>query len=168
MLIKKPKLCKFRIQLVQVACGGDHSLLLTRTCQVLSMGSNDYGQLGISTRNTTPKVEPILINFKGRDGGELKESILSIHAGDFNSFIISKKGSVYSWGMGREGQLGQGCYEDCYSPTKIDIPNSPNRRRSIIEKVKAGLYHTILISRGGHVFGSGLNTSGLLGLGTLK
>ena len=46
-VIKLPKLCSYNILIKQVACGADHSHLLSQDGYVYSMGANNEGVLGL-------------------------------------------------------------------------------------------------------------------------
>ena len=62
-VINAPKICSYNILVKQIACGEAHSHLLSQDGYVYSMGSNQYGVLGLgkddqAVRNVT---QPMLI-----------------------------------------------------------------------------------------------------------
>lgn len=46
-IIAAPKLCSYNILIKQIACGEAHTHLLSQDGYVYSMGSNQYGVLGL-------------------------------------------------------------------------------------------------------------------------
>jgi alpha-tubulin suppressor-like RCC1 family protein len=91
-----------------VACGENHTLILTDSKEIYAMGSPLYGKLGlglINTVQTTPKKIPGLSN------------VHCICCGpDHSMALVAKSDSeeernlVYSWGGGWDGKLGHGLY----------------------------------------------------------
>ncbi|XP_067605811.1 secretion-regulating guanine nucleotide exchange factor isoform X4 [Pseudorca crassidens] len=76
----------------QVACGWDFTIILTENGQVLSCGSNSFGQLGIPhgpRRCVVPQaIEP------------LREKVVSIAAGLRHALAATAGGMVFQWGTG--------------------------------------------------------------------
>jgi alpha-tubulin suppressor-like RCC1 family protein len=50
---------------------------------------------------------------------ENDDSIKEIYCGMNHTVVESKKGSLYSFGMGTMGQLGHGDFENKFEPTKV-------------------------------------------------
>ncbi len=48
-----PKSCTFQTQIREVACGEDHSCLVTEAGHVYAMGSNHFGKLGIKSSHNS-------------------------------------------------------------------------------------------------------------------
>lgn len=81
-------------------------------------------------------------------------------AGRGTSFIITKKGHLYSFGNGRFGVLGHGDGESYSLPRRI-----MGLERKFILKVSAGGFHAVALADN-HVFYSwGRNSKGQLGIG---
>ncbi|XP_070480523.1 secretion-regulating guanine nucleotide exchange factor isoform X16 [Equus przewalskii] len=76
----------------QVACGWDFTIILTGNGQVLSCGSNSFGQLGVPhgpRRCVVPQaIEP------------LREKVVSIAAGLRHALAATASGIVFQWGTG--------------------------------------------------------------------
>lgn len=85
------------MQITQLSCGGSHILLLNQQGYVYSYGTNKYGQLGHSL-DVSSLEEPKLI--------EGVKDIVFMACGDNHSLLIAKNGQVYSFGNGKQGQLG--------------------------------------------------------------
>nr|XP_031536979.1 secretion-regulating guanine nucleotide exchange factor isoform X5 [Vicugna pacos] len=76
----------------QVACGWDFTIILTENGQVLSCGSNSFGQLGVShgpRRCVFPQAVELL-----------RETVVSIAAGLRHALAATASGLVYQWGTG--------------------------------------------------------------------
>ncbi len=73
-------------------------MALTEDGRVLSWGMNNCGQLGHG--NTEDIKSPKLIHFPGK--------VISISCGDTHSSILTDKGLLFTFGNGKEGQIGRG------------------------------------------------------------
>ncbi|XP_072825733.1 secretion-regulating guanine nucleotide exchange factor isoform X1 [Vicugna pacos] len=76
----------------QVACGWDFTIILMENGQVLSCGSNSFGQLGVShgpRRCVFPQAVELL-----------RETVVSIAAGLRHALAATASGLVYQWGTG--------------------------------------------------------------------
>jgi len=83
----------------RVACGGNHSIILLTTGNVLSSGYNYHGQLGIGT-NTDADV------FKSHS--TMPTGVINIACGDSHTAILLSDGTVRTCGQGDAGRLGTG------------------------------------------------------------
>ncbi|XP_053528998.1 secretion-regulating guanine nucleotide exchange factor isoform X2 [Artibeus jamaicensis] len=86
--------CKslLRCPIRQVACGWDFTIILTEHGQVLSCGSNSFGQLGIPhgpQRCLVPRAIELL-----------REKVVSIAAGLRHALAATVSGIVFQWGTG--------------------------------------------------------------------
>ncbi|XP_030837223.1 probable E3 ubiquitin-protein ligase HERC3 [Strongylocentrotus purpuratus] len=95
----KPRLIEelSNYDVIQIACGDDHSLALTRDRRLFSWGSNSHGQLGVKTKGHAKPIE-----IKGLWGIPLQH----IAAGGAHSVALSTTGSIFVWGSNTHGQLG--------------------------------------------------------------
>ncbi|KAJ3678387.1 hypothetical protein LUZ60_002190 [Juncus effusus] len=86
------------IRIVQVSCGGYHSLALSDKGEVYAWGHGGQGQLGQpSVQNQrVPKLIEALSH----------ENITFISCGGSSSAAISDGGKLYMWGNARDSQLG--------------------------------------------------------------
>nr|XP_031315790.1 secretion-regulating guanine nucleotide exchange factor isoform X9 [Camelus dromedarius] len=83
----------------QVACGWDFTIILTENGQVLSCGSNSFGQLGVPhgpRRCVFPQAVELL-----------REMVVSIAAGLRHALAATETGKVFTWGRADYGQLGR-------------------------------------------------------------
>ncbi|XP_060033054.1 secretion-regulating guanine nucleotide exchange factor isoform X2 [Erinaceus europaeus] len=86
--------CKFFLgcPVQYVACGWDFTIILTENGQVLSCGSNSFGQLGVP-QGPQRCVVPQLIEF-------LREKVVSIAAGLRHALAATERGVLFQWGTG--------------------------------------------------------------------
>ncbi|XP_076790725.1 secretion-regulating guanine nucleotide exchange factor isoform X5 [Arvicanthis niloticus] len=87
-------ICKplFGCPIRQVACGWDFTIMLTERGQVLSCGSNAFGQLGVPHgphRCVVPQVIECL-----------REKVVCVAAGLRHALATTATGSVFQWGTG--------------------------------------------------------------------
>lgn len=91
--------------IVQVAAGGPHGLALTREGSVLAWGQNNLCQLGQGNSAATPLAAlPVL----GPNGTGTLGGIVMVAGGGNHSLALDSSGRIYSWGLGAQGQLGDG------------------------------------------------------------
>eukprot|EP00656_Telonema_subtile_P052744 TRINITY_DN7429_c0_g1_i17.p1 TRINITY_DN7429_c0_g1~~TRINITY_DN7429_c0_g1_i17.p1 ORF type:complete len:193 (+),score=23.48 TRINITY_DN7429_c0_g1_i17:147-725(+) len=82
---------------IQVACGGAHTLFLTQAGHVYSAGSGEHGQLG----HGDTQEQPVPRRIEGISGA------LAVAAGAFHSLVITDQG-LCSFGRNQHGALGLG------------------------------------------------------------
>uniref|UniRef100_A0A1B6LKJ4 RCC1-like domain-containing protein n=1 Tax=Graphocephala atropunctata TaxID=36148 RepID=A0A1B6LKJ4_9HEMI len=134
---------------VAVAGGGGHTLVLDSNGSVLGAGSNSHGQLADSSHNTT-----VLVRLQG-----LQEfSVTGVECGWDSSYAITRTGSVVAWGSNKYGQLGVSKEKVVTTkhPVVLDTPT--------IMQISAGLRHTAMVSSDGHVLTCGQASRGQLGV----
>ncbi|KAH8953778.1 hypothetical protein BDL97_08G044800 [Sphagnum fallax] len=144
-----------------MALGSEHSLALSEEGQVLSWGASLHGRLGhghgynpsmFSIFRTmseyTPRLVQHLQNVK----------VHKIAAGLMHSACLDEQGVLYTFGKGRECQLGVGNDRDATKPRQV--PELPP-----VVELACGGYHTGAISRNGQLYMWGSNEYGCLGFG---
>ncbi|KAK7084561.1 Williams-Beuren syndrome chromosome region 16 protein [Halocaridina rubra] len=142
--------------ILKVACGRAHTVMLSDNAEVWTVGNNAYGQCG----------RPVITSEDYSKGGvyhRLQElSGLQIHqieCGQDTSFFLSKDGVVYSCGWGADGQTGRGHYnnEPRVGPVVGDIVGEN------IVKVSCRADCALALNDKGDVFGWGNNEYHQLG-----
>ena len=93
----------FGVNVIQIACGGHHTLFLNNKGKVFSCGNNSYGQLGHKFSHNL-SVPQEIYNIS-------KKKIHKIVAGWNHSLIFVLPYYVYSTGLGKYGELGHGDFE---------------------------------------------------------
>ena len=115
---------------------------------VWAWGLNSEGQLGDGTHTNRTVPVPVLSNIK------------AIAAGGFHSMALDAGGRVWVWGNNYVGQLGTSDTETSFSP--VLMAGNFNTR---IKAISAGLYHSLVLSDQGALFGCGDNDVGRAGSG---
>ena len=130
-----------------VSGGNSHSLYLTTTDDLYSMGSNSCGQLGYGTHDYNTHYAP----------QKVCSGVASIAAGSMHSLYVTTSGDLYAMGSNTYGQLGDGTTDDRATPVKI---------ASDVVVVAAGYNHSLFIKKNGDLYAMGWNIYGQLGDGT--
>ncbi|CAK1552807.1 unnamed protein product [Leptosia nina] len=133
-----------------VACGRAHTIFVTDTNAIYSVGCNDEGQLGTGDmeQHTVPQYIEL----------EVERPIRQVSAGSNHTAILTDDGRVFMCGSNTEGQLGLG--EDtrhCLKFTELKFMEK-------ISFVECGYYHTVFITEKGAVFVTGDNENEKLGI----
>ncbi|XP_037298969.1 X-linked retinitis pigmentosa GTPase regulator [Manduca sexta] len=133
-----------------VACGRAHTVFVTDTNAIHTVGCNDEGQLGTGDleHHTVPQYVEL----------NQPATIKQVSAGSNHTAILTEEGRVYMCGSNSEGQLGLG--EDTRSAVKF----TELRFMETIAFVECGYYHTVFITSKGAVFVTGDNENQKLGL----
>ena len=135
-----------------VACGNNHSLVLTRYGTVFAWGHNHHGQCGVLKSNMKSldiKVtQPTLVNCS---------NVNQISCGADHSAVLDSYGKVQTFGCNQHGQLGLGSFHDEFAPALIT--SIPER----ITQVACGVDQTIVLVDSGRLFAMGNNSNGQLG-----
>jgi alpha-tubulin suppressor-like RCC1 family protein len=129
---------------------------------VLSFGSNGHGRTGQGTRDgLTLAAKPV-------DWSNLGNSrITQVAAGGLHSLLLTENGSVFSFGLNEEGELGLGWWRSSpYELVAKPIDTTKLDGRAITQ-LAAGRTHSLLLAEDGSVFSFGGNIEGQLGLGTI-
>ncbi|XP_040855916.1 X-linked retinitis pigmentosa GTPase regulator isoform X2 [Ochotona curzoniae] len=98
-------------KVLQVACGGGHTVVLTETT-VYTFGQGQFGQLGLGTftfETSKPKAIEYVKDHK----------ISSVSCGENHTALITELGRMYTFGDGRYGKLGLGLenFTNQFTPT---------------------------------------------------
>ncbi len=106
-------------RVIQVSAGLDHSLALGLDGRVYAWGAGANGRLG--TGDTTPN-RTVAVEITGNGAlpaAGAANRIVQVAAGNGTSYALGADGSVYTWGRGSGGRLGNGGTTDATSPVRI-------------------------------------------------
>ena len=146
---KVPKQISTYAKVKDVSIKLNNSMILDINNDTWICGGNDNHELGNGTTTKSYTFKKISIN-----------SINYIENGFFNSFVINGSGTIYEWGNGNYGQLGNYGTSAIYYPSKLSL--SVN-----IKMVSLGMYHTLLLDNSGKIWVTGSNNKGQLGDGSI-
>lgn len=96
-----------------------------------------------------------------QDSPEVEEETMPavVSCGSHHSTAISRKGELYSWGLGCNGELGLGRW----GPIELPIPRQSSSPSVRIVSVACGANHTLAIAETGTLWSCGKNRHGQLG-----
>jgi alpha-tubulin suppressor-like RCC1 family protein len=139
----------------QIAAAADHTLVLTDEGKVYGWGMNPEGALG--TGNTNDQCEgPTLIESLGH------ETVTQIATGYGFSVAVTSAGDLYCTGDNSHGQCPvapRGTEAEVF--TKLGIAEIAGN----VAEVRAGAFHTLILTRDKKLFGLGRGRDGQLGHG---
>jgi len=144
--------------ITQVAGGEYHSIALASDGTVYTWGNNLDGQLG--NGNNTDSNVPVAVNTSGVLNGK---TITQVAAGNIHSIALASDGTVYTWGDGSNGRLGNG--NNISSNVPVAVVTSGVLSGKTITQVAAGYSHSIALASDGTVYTWGYNSDGQLGNG---
>ncbi|WP_309478866.1 RCC1 domain-containing protein [Brevibacillus agri] len=100
--------------IVSVAAGSGSGYALDVDGKVYAWGYNGYGQLGDGT--STNRLQPVQVT----DLTDIEE----ISSGSYAYHVLARKkdGTIYAWGRGNYGQVGNGTTSNSNKPVKITLP----------------------------------------------
>ncbi|KAF9103451.1 hypothetical protein BGX29_003366 [Mortierella sp. GBA35] len=174
-------ICSQSQRIKDIVCGKNHVLILSTAGDVISWGSNEYGQLA---RLRTPSHSPLLAGDAAYDLSphfveNLPANILGIGASKTGSFAWDED-HLYAWGDNTYGQLG---YEFASSPVSrwkrsaststvnrdgkdiVVVPRAVTLhwKGKSIKQVLGGLRHTVILANSGLIITMGDDEFGQLG-----
>ncbi|KAI9089046.1 hypothetical protein K1719_029325 [Acacia pycnantha] len=145
------------VEVVDIACGLDHSLVLCCDHTLLSGGSNIYGQLGRMRQDLGFfPVDKILCPISIASGLGHSLAISQFAALDDAS---EETRSVASWGWNQNSQLGRAGPENL--PSLVEALEGENPI-----SVSGGRAHSLVLTSGGDLWVWGSGRNGRLGLGS--
>ncbi|ETL32515.1 hypothetical protein L916_14922 [Phytophthora nicotianae] len=142
-----------RTTIAMVACGAQHSLAITDAGELYTWGSGEDGRLGhgdMRDRAVPRKVMSLL-----------RESVVSASCGGAHTAVLTAKGTVFTFGRGRNGRLGLG--DNKWRDTPHPIVGFP--QGTLTSQVVCGWNFTAALDRQGNIFTWGKTGEGQCGLG---
>ncbi|XP_044114855.1 secretion-regulating guanine nucleotide exchange factor isoform X3 [Neovison vison] len=142
--------------ILQVACGWDFTIILTESGQVLSCGSNSFGQLGVphgARRCVVPQAIELL-----------REKVVCIAAGLRHALAATANGVVFQWGTGLASSGRRLCPGQTLPPflTAREPSRVTGLENSKVTCVLAGSDHSASLTDAGELYVWGSNKHGQL------
>ncbi|CAK1546181.1 unnamed protein product [Leptosia nina] len=137
------------VPIAYVACGSNHTFVLSKSGAVFGFGKNTHGQLGLQDRENRcyPTHLKLLRNVK----------VCYISCGDDFTAFLTLDGGVFTCGSGEYGQTGHGAVKDELVPRKI-----VELMGSTVTQIACGRRH-VLCRVGDRVLACGYGARGQLG-----
>jgi len=144
-----------------IGAGGYHLLVVTVSStgghQTWSSGLNNYGQLGLGDHDNRGELTPIPF-FAG-------VNVLAVDGGIHHSVVLAADGSLFSFGRGDSGQLGNtdaqpdtGYCELSPVPVRVDCTGT-------LVQLACGANHNLVVSSSNEVYSWGYGDMSALGHG---
>jgi uncharacterized delta-60 repeat protein len=144
---------------VKMAAGLNHNLVVLDDGTVWAWGAGQDGALGDGRDGLSVSIQPAPV---AAPAGWTGKSVVGIAAGGSHSLALLNDGTVWAWGSGGHGQLGNGQSASSV-PVAVVRPAAWTGRRVI--EVAAGEYHSAVLLDDGAVWTWGGNFAGALGNG---
>ncbi len=139
-----------------IFCGYDKSFFVCSNGDVYGCGYNFYGELGLGTTSNYYEYTPVQITFFSG------KTVNYIQGTDqFTIFVCDDK-SVYGSGNNSKGQLGDGSIQLVITPT---LYTTLSTFSNTITSISYSREFSLFLDGSGHVYGTGHNYYGNLGLG---
>lgn len=145
--------------ILQAAAGEFHNLSLHADGTLYSWGRNSFGQLGRPAGDLD--FMPAAVSADDLPAGK---RIISIAVGSNHNLALVEDGTLLTWGMNEQMQLGIEGIESRSTPGRLTDPGALEGRR--VTAIAAGLTHSLALCSDGTLAAWGWNSSGQLGDGT--
>lgn len=139
-------------EVTYIACGENHTIVITQNGQLYSCGNNDFGQLGHDHGRKR------LHLISGLEAFVFKKAA----CGAYHTIAINEWGQLFSWGSNSEGQLGLNVINISeHIPRMVKTLGT-----NVIVQVACGIKHVLALTNNGEIYAWGSNCEGQLGLGS--
>jgi alpha-tubulin suppressor-like RCC1 family protein len=145
---------------IAVSCGDKHTAVLLNTGKVITFGDAENGRLG-DGQSTTDRTSPTgVMDTSGYDSS----NAVAVSCGSYqHTSILLNTGKVLTFGLGSDGQLGNGTTTNSSSPTGVTDASGYDHTNAVA--VSCGVYHTAILLNTGKVVTFGKGDNGQLGNG---
>jgi len=146
----------------EACCGYSHTVVFTTEGDLFCYGSNEYGQVGVDLEGDVLEPYKLMIGRKIKTGDhpgspniQNSGKSMKLAVGPYHNFFIEEDGTMYSWGLGSYGQLGNNklnikqanptpINEFEYNPGANSIENVDERTRVYTTYLSKGNLRTVL------------------------
>eukprot|EP00794_Sanderia_malayensis_P020427 gene20427-22440_t len=145
------------VDMVQICCGGMHTVALSSDGKLYTWGCNDEGALCRATsEEDADEYNAVCADLN------LNSKIVQASAGDSHTAVLLENGDVYACGTFRDmnGAIGLTPKGQSKEPVKV-YPTSNSDDRAI--KITSGNDHVVILTETGHIFTFGSGEQGQLG-----
>jgi alpha-tubulin suppressor-like RCC1 family protein len=127
--------CAFRYQILSVTCGSRHSAVIDDDHHLITFGSNKHGQLGTGDikKHSLPHVV---------EGPLLDKTVTMVACGDDFTVAATSDKTLYSWGLGDNGQLGAPVPA---GRKTVSLPRPVFESSYSVQELSCRHWHTIII-----------------------
>ncbi|MDP1579159.1 MAG: choice-of-anchor D domain-containing protein [Candidatus Didemnitutus sp.] len=148
-------------QVVAVAAGAFHCVVLCSDGTLVAWGQNNAGQVGDGT--TTQRTLPVLVTTAGTPLAG--RAVVSIAAAGNHNLALCSDGTLVAWGDNFNGQIGDGTTTNRSVPVAVTTAGTPLGGKTVT-RIAVGSGHSLAVCSDGTLAAWGWNTQGQLGDGT--
>ena len=137
------------VRLLQIECGAHHTAAVTAGGQLYTWGSSGFGQLGHGAQQGggVPRAVAALRHLR----------VVRVACGA-HTLALTAQGELYSWGHGKQGQLGHGGSASEAAPRRIET-----LRHTRVVGLASGHFHSLALAEDDKVYTWGAASHGELG-----
>jgi alpha-tubulin suppressor-like RCC1 family protein len=125
-------------------------------------GLNSHGQLGDGS--TMNRAAPVTVALS--EGVLAGKTMLAVSAGYLHSLALLHDGTLATWGLNTQGQLGLGHHDSSHHAQQV--LNTGVLAGKTVITIAAGAYHNLALCSDGTIVSWGMNNHGQLGTGDLQ
>ena len=155
----------FLSQIVSITGGGAHSIALDSSGHLWGWGFNFHGQLGNGTFDRVPNIGIWSPVEAMADPQTPFANVVQVSAGWNHTVALRSDGTVWTFGIDSEGELGNG-NNTTNSAFPYQVTVNGNTPLTNVVSVSGGDFHTAVLKSDGTVWTWGQNLLGQLGNGT--
>src|SRR6185312_1716263 len=146
----------------KLGAGSFHSVALCPVdSEVRSWGGNSNGQLGVG--DTLQRLIPTVVHGPGNVGA--LKGIISVVARENFSLALKHDGTVWAWGFGADGEMGNNSTMDQWSPVQVHGSGNIGFLSNVVA-ISGGYAHVLALRSDSTVWAWGDNLNGELGNNT--
>ena len=148
-----------------ISAGMNHVLALASDGQIYGWGDNSSGQLGNGT--TTVTNVPVAVTMTALAG----KTVAKLHSGYNYNYAVTTDNTVFGWGVGTSGQLGNNTLASLTTPTRVLFAGGLAGKTVLPASYALGSAHTLAFDNSGSVgnlYAWGNNSDGRLGISSLE
>jgi alpha-tubulin suppressor-like RCC1 family protein len=135
---------------------GSNVAVLKNDGTVWAWGNNSFGQFGDGT-----KVSKYYAVQAMADDSTILTDVIMVTAGQYNTYALKNDGTVWAWGYGNEGRIGDGTVIAKLYP--VQVKSSLLTVFADVIAIEGGYNHTVALKSDGTVWTWGQNNYGQLG-----
>jgi alpha-tubulin suppressor-like RCC1 family protein len=147
-------------KIISIACGWEHTVVLTNTGNLYACGDNTYGQLGMNNTTNLSILTPMVLDNLTTN----RDKTISISCGRQHTVVLTVSGNLYACGDNTYGQLGDNTIVQKTTLVKMSDPSGGYVVTEMPRYVACGGYHTVVLTNNNNLYACGYNFDGQLGI----
>ncbi len=152
-----------RVYITSMSCGASHTAAVDDSGNLYTWGKGAFGRLGHSdeVNQFEPKQVMSLTNPCPHSGNRVP-FVMDVTCGAMHTLALTNAGRLYSFGGGMYGKLGLGDIDNRFEASAV-----LHLQHEIVTQVAAGMFHSMVLTKSGNVYGFGFGgtMNSRLGLG---